>query len=50
MSEFDCGYVDDKDCSQCYWYSDATVQTCDRDHEPTKPWYPACDLFDPKDG
>lgn len=37
-----------KKCSDCYWYSDVTVQACDKEYEPTKPDNPACDQFEQK--
>ena len=38
-----------KKCSDCYWFSDVTVQTCEKEHEPTKPCNSACDYFEQKD-
>lgn len=36
-------------CGECYWYSDITVRTCDREKEPTSEEQEACPLFEPKE-
>ncbi|MBO7205354.1 MAG: hypothetical protein J6V08_02935 [Candidatus Methanomethylophilaceae archaeon] len=36
-------------CGNCYWFSDVTVETCERDHFPVKRITQACQFFDPKD-
>lgn len=35
-----------KKCKDCYWYSNITVDCCDREHEPAKAEDEACSLFE----
>ena len=48
IKEIEERIIPDHVCEECYWYSDVTVQTCEREHDPVMPFSPACNLFEVK--
>ena len=40
--------MSNKKCKDCYWYSNITVECCDREDEPAKAENEACSLFEEK--